>query len=203
MRVNKVMNRERTRETDRRFLGMSLVLIGLAIVGIVAAATVTSPVRPRLEVRETEPAPVGGTLMEPAAGQTSSEALVRAQETLTDEQSDSFFEEYRLERERTRARQMELIAQVMNDPSADSEVRRKAQEALLDAIAVERREFEAESLIRARGYEDAIVFLSDGGASVVVKSGRLEEAGARQIGDAVARATGVALARITVVERGR
>jgi uncharacterized protein (UPF0264 family) len=72
---------------------------------------------------------------------------------------------------------------------------------LLAAVNRARREFDAESMILAKGYADAIVSVTSEGVSVVVKSGRLEEVGARAIGDIVARATGVNLGRITIAER--
>ena len=113
----------------------------------------------------------------------------------------SFFEEFRLERERERAIEIEIIQEVAEDPDTDSEVRRQAQAALLAAVSRARREFDAESMILARGYADAIVSLTDEGASVVVKSGRLEEADARAIGDIVGRAAGIGLSRITIAQR--
>jgi len=112
-----------------------------------------------------------------------------------------FFEEFRLERERERALEIEAIQAVAENPDTDSEVRREAQAALLAAVSRARREFDAESMILARGYADAIVSVTSEGVSVVVKSGRLEEAGVRAIGDMVARATGVNLSRITIAER--
>ena len=112
-----------------------------------------------------------------------------------------FFEEFRLERERERALEIEAIQGVAASPDTDPEVRREAQAALLAAVSRARREFDAESMILARGYADAIVSVTSEGASVVVKSGRLEEAGVRAIGDMVARATGVNLSRITIAER--
>ena len=117
------------------------------------------------------------------------------------EAGTDFFEEFRLERERERALEIEAIQGVAASPDTDPEVRREAQAALLAAVSRARREFDAESMILARGYADAIVSVTSEGASVVVKSGRLEEAGVRAIGDMVARATGVNLSRITIAER--
>ena len=58
-------------------------------------------------------------------------------------------------------------------------------------------------MLRTWGVEDAIVILGEAGASVAVKSGKLNRTAASAVGDIVHRATGINLARITIVERGR
>ncbi len=94
-----------------------------------------------------------------------------------------------------------MIQDLIEDPNTHPDVRKRAQEALLSLAERARREAEAESMIQAKGYEQAVVFLSEAGASVVVKSGRLEEAEVKRIGDAVSAATGMELRRISIMER--
>lgn len=112
-----------------------------------------------------------------------------------------FFEELKIDRDKTRSREREVIQDLIEDPNTHPDVRKRAQEALLSLAERARREAEAESMIQAKGYEQAVVFLSEAGASVVVKSGRLEEAEVKRIGDAVSAATGVELRRISIMER--
>jgi hypothetical protein len=112
-----------------------------------------------------------------------------------------FFEELKMDRDKTRSREEEVLQKLIDDAYTHGDVRRRAQEALLSLAERARREAEAESMILAQGYERAVVFLSEAGASVVVKSGRLEEAEVWRIGDVVSVATGVELRNISIMER--
>ena len=195
--------------SDRWFLQLSYAMVGLAVVALAISAvvglrrgrTAQTPAQaqmagePGREQGETATvAALPDLPLSPAPmPEVMSEAAPKA--------GTDFFEEFRLERERERALEIEAIQGVAASPDTDPEVRRDAQAALLAAVSRARREFDAESMILARGYADAIVSVTSEGVSVVVKSGRLEEAGVRAIGDMVARATGVNLSRITIAER--
>lgn len=115
----------------------------------------------------------------------------------------SFFDEARLERAASRAKHEETLADVLSDATIGPEARSRAQDALMNAADTARLEEVAESMLRTWGVEDAIVILGEAGASVAVKSGKLNRTAASAVGDIVHRATGINLARITIVERGR
>lgn len=200
--------------SDRWFLQLCYAMVGLAVVALAISSAVGlrrsrtaqtpthaqtagqpgAPSEPGREQGET-----GDLGQETAAGAPGLDLCLDGAPVSRVE--TDFFEEFRLERERERALEIEAIQGVAASPDADPEVRREAQAALLAAVSRARREFDAESMIVARGYADAIVSVTSEGVSVVVKSGRLEEAGVRSIGDMVARATGVSLSRITIAER--
>jgi len=181
--------------SDRWFLQLSYVMVGLAVVALAISSAVS--VR-RSRMAEAQPPITAQTAAKP--GDEPEEPVEAMAEALPQAGTD-FFEEFRLERERERALEIETIQAVAESPDTDREVRREAQAALLASVNRARREFDAESMILAKGYADAIVSVTSEGVSVVVKSGRLEEVGARAIGDIVARATGVNLGRITIAER--
>lgn len=204
--------------SDRWFLQLCYAMVGLAVValaissgvGLRRSRTTQAPAQAQIACEQGGTGDLGQQTREAKETATvaalpdlplspapmpavTSEAVLEA--------GTDFFEEFRLERERERALEIEAIQGVAAAPDTDPEVRREAQAALLAAVSRARREFDAESMILARGYADAIVSVTSEGASVVVKSGRLEEAGVRAIGDMVARATGVNLSRITIAER--
>jgi hypothetical protein len=197
--------------SDRWFLQLSYAMVGLAVVAL-AISSVVGVRRGRM-ARAPALEQTAGELGEPGEEPVETGSLGRqAKETAAFPElptgpvpvsrvETDVFEEFRLERERERALEIETIQGVAENPDTDPEVRRDAQAALLAAVNRARREFDAESMILARGYSDAIVSITSEGVSVVVKSGRLEEAGVRSIGDMVARATGVNLSRITIAER--
>ncbi|MDI7246007.1 MAG: SpoIIIAH-like family protein [Anaerolineae bacterium] len=115
---------------------------------------------------------------------------------------EEFFSEYRLERSRARSRNIEILQQVMADDKASEEARTTAGMQLVDLSKKTEAEAEAEALIRARGYKDALVFVRGDTCDVVVSGPELTRSDAEQIGDIVARCLGLDLANITIIERG-
>ncbi len=109
------------------------------------------------------------------------------------------FSEYRMERERVRSRQLEILETVVNDSSANEQRRQQAQSDLIALIGLMAKETEIENLLRAKGYIDAITILMENAATVVVPV-TLAMAEATQIGELVNRITGVRLERITIVD---
>ncbi len=89
-----------------------------------------------------------------------------------DMESAAFFVEYRMERERTRSKEVELLREVLVSPSTGEETRKKVQEKLLEISSNMSKEMELENLIRARGYRDAAVFLDGDTVTVVVQPGK-------------------------------
>lgn len=208
--------RLKCRSSDRSFLRVCYAMVGVAalILAVMALPRLGREAKPVADGDKAKAVPTASAGSAGVAekelpaedsvssGKDGPDALPAASaDTWVSPVKSDFFEEFRLERERARSRETEALEKVANDSTTDPEVRRRAQEALLDAARKERLEFEAENLIRAKGYADAVVVISDGGASVVVNSGKLDQAGAQRIGDAVVRACGIDLRRITIVER--
>lgn len=108
------------------------------------------------------------------------------------------FDEYRLERERLRSRQVDALAAIVRDPSAGDEGRRQAQERLLELWRAEALELQLESALRAHGF-NALVIVSDNGAHVVVE-GVLDAAEAQVIGELTSRLAAVRREAVSIVD---
>lgn len=109
------------------------------------------------------------------------------------------FSEYKLERERMRSRQVELLQNLAYDPHTESERKEQAQTDLQKLIEKITRETEIENLMKAKGYLDALVLLDQEAITVVVPVTLTREEAAR-IGELVNRLTGIRLERITIVD---
>ncbi|NLM39240.1 MAG: SpoIIIAH-like family protein [Firmicutes bacterium] len=109
------------------------------------------------------------------------------------------FSEYRLERERLRSRQMELLQNIAYDGTAAPEQRQKAQEQLQQVLAVMAVETEIENLLKAKGYVDGVAII-DGEFAIVVVPVRLTREEAAQIGELVRSLTGINYDQITIVD---
>lgn len=108
------------------------------------------------------------------------------------------FDELRLERERQRSRQAELLQSVAQDVTVSEARRSEAHEQLLALWALEALERELEQLLQAQGVTGVVV-LSLSGAHVVV-DGLLDQAAASRIGELVHRIAGVPREGITIVD---
>ena len=90
--------------------------------------------------------------------------------------------------------------------SADADAQAKADAAGQISVLAENSVQEAniESLIRAKGYEDAVIMLSDGAANIVVSppEGGLQSSDVTVIRDIVVNETGMSAGQIKIVEAG-
>src|SRR5690606_30978111 len=96
---------------------------------------------------------------------------------------------------------IELLEGLIANPEVNDETRQRAEEEL---VALSRRitqEAEIESLIRARGFEQVLVYLYDEAAVVIVNAADLTEAQAAQVADAVNKVASVPVSSISVMAR--
>ena len=116
-------------------------------------------------------------------------------------ESSGFFVEYRLERERSRGQQIEIAREIINNANADPEVRKKAQEQMYQISDVLQKELEVESLIRAKGYKDSVVFLEGNTVTVVIQANNLNQEDAMKITDLVSRSTQVSAQNVVIIPK--
>lgn len=114
-----------------------------------------------------------------------------------------YYIDSRLERERTRAQQVELLKELTNNPGVDAATKKEAYARLLKITEDMGKELEMENLIRARGFEDALVYLGASAATVLVKAGDLNKTEVAKIADIVARVSGIRLENITILPKPR
>lgn len=102
---------------------------------------------------------------------TNRETATRAsKQTEPGKREQDFFAEYRIERARTRDQQVELLREMLNNPSLDQKSREMAASRLVELSMTLERETKAEALIKARGYEDCVVMVQPSITTVIVPS---------------------------------
>jgi hypothetical protein len=109
------------------------------------------------------------------------------------------FAEYRMELDRVRAAQIELLQTVLQNQEISAAQRDQLNTELRLIMQRSEAELQAEILLRAKGYPDAIVVITQNGANVVVPA-VLTQQDAAVIGELVARASGVSTERITIID---
>lgn len=141
--------------------------------------------------------------LEKKLGQVEQEAINVAKTNKNDEQEDkNFFVEYRLERDKIRSEQVNLLREMINNPNSNKELKNKAQNRLLELTNNLEKEMEVESLIRARDYEDAISFIHQNSVDVIIASNKgLKRKDVAKVGDIVAKTTGLEIEDVTIIEK--
>ncbi|MGE5631928.1 MAG: SpoIIIAH-like family protein [Caulobacteraceae bacterium] len=103
--------------------------------------------------------------------------------------SSSFFSEYRLERDKNRSKEVEMWQDIINNDKAEETFKNLAQQELMKIVALTEKEMIIENLIISRGFNDALVFLTDDSATVIVDAKELSPSNVAQIQDIVVRKT--------------
>ncbi|MDI6709679.1 MAG: SpoIIIAH-like family protein [Thermoanaerobacterales bacterium] len=113
---------------------------------------------------------------------------------------DAFYVDCRLDRERSRGRQVEYLREIINDTKAAAEERKEAQNELLRITREIERETSTENILRARGFPDVAV-LFQGRTVTVVLPQSLNADERTSVITLVARGTGVAPEDVMVIDR--
>ena len=123
---------------------------------------------------------------------------VKYQNNQTDE---DFFIEYRLDRDRTRSRQIELLQSIIYNTNSSANERQEAQKKILAITTTLEQELKLESIIKAKGFQDAILFIQPSSVIVIVQSKEFGPSQATKLGDLVAKTTGHTLEQITIIPK--
>jgi len=111
--------------------------------------------------------------------------------------SPDFFIEYRLEREKIRSERSDLLRESIKQAQSD-DARTHAQDIVLKMIMEKQKETEMESLIKARGFTDSLVFIRDDSVNAIIKSNSLSREEVIQIADVISRVSGVKIENISI-----
>ena len=139
------------------------------------------------EEEQTVPASAGVT-------ETSAEE-VRAETVHVD-----YFADSKLERDKARGAAQEIYREIATGKDSTGEVRNGAQADLAASAKAAETEALIEGILKAKGFDGSIVYVTGAGANVVVKTIGLTPAQAAQIRDAVNENTGLAADNIKIVE---
>lgn len=115
--------------------------------------------------------------------------------------SSSYFIESKLERDKKRGEMVTSLNNIINDRNTNEETRAEALNIKLNTITNTEKETFVESMIVAKGFDDAIVYLSDQSINIVVNSEKLTEKDVAQIVDIVKRETDIAMDDIIIMNR--
>lgn len=122
-------------------------------------------------------------------------------ESTIEASGSSFFSEYRMERDKNRSKEVEMWQDIINNGTAEETFKNMAQQELVKIVAVTEKEMIIENLIIARGFNDALVFLAEDSATIIVDAKELTPANVAQIQDIVVRKTKLDPSNIKIMKK--
>lgn len=136
---------------------------------------------------------------------TSSEQVADGEETQIGEAvlvsntiGSDFFASARLTREQTRAKNKEMLMEIVDNANISEEQKQEAVNSIVKLTDIAEKESATEILLEAKGFEDAVVSIIDDGADIIVNANELTEPQIAQIEDIVKRKTEIAAENIVI-----
>ena len=111
-----------------------------------------------------------------------------------------YFAEARVNRQQTRDEAIELLKSITGDQNNSDDVKKKAADDLAAIAATMEKEASIETLVKAKGFEDCLLGLSENNVSVMVKTAGLEAPQVAQIKEIVISETALPGSSITIIE---
>ncbi|AOY78399.1 stage III sporulation protein AH [Clostridium formicaceticum] len=115
--------------------------------------------------------------------------------------SSTYFIESRLERDKKRSEMISYLNDIINNQLTSEEIRGEAQTVKLDMITSTEKEVLIENMIVGKGFNDAIVYLTDKSVNVVVSADALTETDVAKIVDIIRRETNIGMEGITIMNK--
>lgn len=112
--------------------------------------------------------------------------------------SPPYFVQARLEREQSRARQTDILMNMISDMYSDAAQVSIIADAMLEIQRRIERETAAEAMIESKGFREVYVRIGDEYVDVVVNRETLSDSEVAQIEDIVRRKTGMAITQIRI-----
>lgn len=103
------------------------------------------------------------------------------------EQTVSSFADFRTERERVRTQELTSIDSIINNENTDTQTLAEAQKMKLELTDTMEKELLIEGLLKAKGFEDAVITISDTAVNVIVKQKDLTKQQVAQVLEIVLR----------------
>lgn len=110
----------------------------------------------------------------------------------------SYMVQARLDREQTRSKNKETLLEVINNEAIDDSEKEKAVSTMVEITERCEMENNIETLLKAKGFSDIIVTISDEQADVIVSESDIDDAKRAQIEDVVKRKAGISTENITI-----
>lgn len=114
----------------------------------------------------------------------------------------SYMAQARLNREQIRSKNKETLLQVINNNDISEGEKKKAVKSMVKLTELNEKENTIETLLKAKGFDDIVVTISDKQADVIISENEVDDAKRAQIEDVIKRKAGVSVDNITITPTG-
>ena len=111
-----------------------------------------------------------------------------------------YFENSRSEREISRSKSLDILNETAANESFDTEIRRKAQDKIIQLAENVQNEAEIENLARAKGYDKICVYISEENVNITVQKDEFSESDAAKIQEIATEQLKISPNQIKIVE---
>ncbi len=114
-------------------------------------------------------------------------------------EDDTYFDNARYTRTQSRQEALAMLNEIINDETVEEEIRNNAYGEVVAYAKITEGETAVENILKAKGFEECIVFLTSDTATVVVGAESLTDQQSAQIFDAVLAQTGFQSGSVKIV----
>ena len=115
--------------------------------------------------------------------------------------SKNYFIEQRLSRDKLRAGLIDRLNSIVENEKTSEDVRTEAQKKIMSIGDMAEKELTIEGLIKAKGFEEALVFITEENAKIVVSKDELTEQDVVKILDIVMGETNLDSSNIKIMKK--
>lgn len=108
----------------------------------------------------------------------------------------------KLIKEQTRAKNKDTLMEIINNEELTESAKKDAINAMISMTDIAQKETDAQMLLEAKGYKEAVVSISDGTCDVMIGATKLSDAQTAQIMDIVQRKTDISPDKIVITVSG-
>lgn len=113
----------------------------------------------------------------------------------------TFFSEYKMERDKNRSKEVDMWQEIISNQNTEKTFKNLAQQEIVKVLALTEKEMIIEQLVMSLGFSDALVFLTDDSATVLVETKDLTSAQVAKVQDILIRKTKFSPANIKIMKK--
>lgn len=126
--------------------------------------------------------------------------LVDANDPKAGIDGEAYFAEAKVTRQRSRDESVETLKNMMADAEVNADIKAEMALKATEIAASIETEGKIENLIKAKGFDDCMVYYDTKGVDVVVRTAGLEAAQVSQMKDIILKETSIPVENISIVE---
>ncbi|MBC8590573.1 SpoIIIAH-like family protein [Wansuia hejianensis] len=115
--------------------------------------------------------------------------------------SKNYFVEYRLSRDKLRAGLVDRLDGIVNNENTNDKMRTEAQEEIIKIGKISEKELQIEGLVKSKGYDEALVLLTEEDIKIIVSKDELTEQDMVKILDIAQSETGYDVSNIKIIKK--